>query len=310
MKAVPAKASLQPSTRRPAAARPPPSGTGAIGIGVDDSGLLPGVAETVAGLAALGRVNMTSCIVNAPAWRDASAVLKRVVTAHPLFQCGLHFNLTEGAPLSAELARVWPTMPSIERLLVDAHLRRLPLDAIAAEFRAQCAAFRAPMGAQPAFIDGHQHVHALPGVRERVLADARTWPTRPAMRNTGRLIGPGHAFKRMVIEGTGGRALQRLLVRDALPHNIAMLGVYDFRPGDYGSRVREWLAAAPREGALLMCHPLLRAATDERAQDRDAIAAARHIEAAYLASAQFADDLGAAGFTVGVPWAVRTTSAG
>lgn len=300
-------ATKKPASRR-ATTLTQASGTGVIGIGVDDSGLVSGVAETVAELATMGRVNMTSCVVNAPAWRDASAVLRKLVQAEPGFQCGLHLNLTEGVPLSAELAKVWPTLPSLERVLVGAHLRRLPLEAIAAEWRAQCAAFEAAMGTAPSFIDGHQHVHALPGVREIVLADLRTWPRAPAVRNTGHLTGPRHAFKRLVIEGTGGRALQRLLMHAGLPHNAAMLGVYGFETLDYGALVRRWLAAAPREGALLMCHPLLTAQPADRRVDP--IGAARRTEAVYLASAQFADDLAAAGFTVGVPWAQRTTSAG
>lgn len=284
-----------------------------IGVGVDDAGLVPGVAETVTELAAMGRVSMTSCVVNSPHWPNASRVLKRLLKGLPHFECGLHFNLTEGAPLSAELARVWPTLPRIERLLVGAHLGRLPLDAITAEWHAQCRAFTNAMQRPPAFVDGHQHVHALPGVRERVLADVVTWARVPALRNTGRLVGPGSAFKRLVIEGTGGRALQHALALGVVPHNAAMVGVYGFETVDYGALVRRWLDAAPREGTLLMCHPLLAAppaAGANRRPVRDPISAARNVEAVYLASAQFAADLAAAGFTVGVPWSRRTTSAG
>ena len=84
-------------------------------------------------------------------------------------ELGLHFNLSEGAPLSAALRALWPTLPGLARLLALAHLRRLPLAAIGAEFRAQVDAFAEALGRKPAFVDGHQHVHALPGVRRIVL---------------------------------------------------------------------------------------------------------------------------------------------
>jgi hypothetical protein len=39
----------------------------------------------------------------------------------------LHFNLTEGRPLSPSLAALWPSLPSLPRLLLASHLGRLPL---------------------------------------------------------------------------------------------------------------------------------------------------------------------------------------
>ena len=143
-----------------------------------------------------------------------------------------------------------------------------------------------------------------PGVREVVLDAVATWPTRPAVRNTGRLLGPGSGFKRAVIEASGGRALQHELVARAIAHNRALLGAYDFVAVDYGALMRRWLAASPRAGGLLFCHP------DASAVDGagDPIAAARRREAAYLGSDAFAADLAAAGLTVGPSWAKRSSS--
>jgi len=165
-----------------------------LAVCVDDIGLVDGVAETVVDLAAAERVCAASCVTTAPGWRRAAAVLAR---AKAPLGVGLHFNLSEGAPLSAALASHWPTLPSLGRLMILAHLGRLPVSAIAAEFRAQADAFADGIGALPTFVDGHQHVHALPGVRDAVLAEIARWPTPPAVRNTGRLMGPGAAFKRL-----------------------------------------------------------------------------------------------------------------
>lgn len=279
-------------------------GARVLGVCADDVGLVDGVAATVVELAAGERLSAASCVTSAPGWRPAAAVLARAKAPLAL---GLHFNLSEGAPLSAALRAHWPTLPGLGRLLALAHLRRLPLAAISAEFRAQVDAFAEALGRKPAFVDGHQHVHALPGVRRIVLDAIATWHDAPAVRSTGRLLGPGAGFKRWVIEASGGRALERDLVARGIAHNRALVGVYDFIATDYRGLVQAWLAAAPRDGGLLFCHPCAAASAGD---DGDPIAAARRREAAYFASDAFPADLGAAGVTVGATWAKRSSSAG
>jgi predicted glycoside hydrolase/deacetylase ChbG (UPF0249 family) len=272
-----------------------------LGVCVDDVGLVDGVAETVVDLAADGRLSEASCVTTAPGWPHAAATLAR---ARAPLELGLHFNLSEGAPLSRELGAHWPALPGLARLLALVTLRRLPLAAIGAEFRAQVDAFAAALGGRPAFIDGHQHVHALPGIRPLILDAIAGWAEAPAVRNTGRLLGPGADIKRGAIEMLGGRALQHDLVARGIAHNRALLGAYDFKSLDYRRLVRAWLTEAPGEGGLLFCHPNAGAGADRS----DPIAAARRREAAYLASEDFRDDLAEAAFTIGAPWAKRSSS--
>lgn len=268
--------------------------TRSIAFCVDDLGLVEGVAETVAALAAAGRIASASCVVNAPAFRSEASEAAASTRAIPRFELGLHLNLTEGAPLSPDLAATWPTLPRLERLIAAAHLGRLPLVALGVELQAQLDAFANAMGRAPAFIDGHQHVHALPGIRDRVLAADGD----PAIRNTGHVVGPGFGFKRMLIERSGGLALQARLAARGRRCNSALLGVYDFTSVDYRGLVRGWLGAAPDAGALVFCHPNGIGACSSR----DSIGDARRREAAYLGSPAFADDLADAGFTVGPAW--------
>ncbi len=270
-----------------------------IAFCADDVGLVGGVAETVTVLAAAGRLSSASCVTNAAAWPAEGAALAAATKGFGTFELGLHFNLTEGRPLSPDLARVWPALPGLKALIAGAHVGSLPIAALASEWRAQADAFADAVGRLPAHVDGHQHVHHLPRIRDVVLRslEAHDKPVRPAVRNTGRVLGPGHAFKRMVIEGTGGRALQRELRARDLRHNAALLGVYDFRNENYRGLVRDWRATAPERSGLVFCHPRRGPASDD-----DPIAAARGREAAYLASAAFADDLAEAGFTVGSTW--------
>ncbi|MBU6258876.1 MAG: ChbG/HpnK family deacetylase [Burkholderiales bacterium] len=252
----------------------------------DDYGLAPAIDRALAELLARGRLSRISCIVNQPRWPDAARALTRGARA----RAGLHLNLTEGRPLTGELAAVWTELPTLQRLIVDAHLGRLPLAALRAELRAQFEACAQALGQLPAHLDGHQHVHHLPQIRELVLELAASHKGL-RVRHTGRVRGPGYAVKRLLIEGTGGSALGRRLDALGLAANGTLCGVYDFVATDYRRLMRGWLAALPERGALLFCHP-------GEAGAGDAIAAARTRELAYLGGSAFGDDLAEAGVLV------------
>jgi predicted glycoside hydrolase/deacetylase ChbG (UPF0249 family) len=271
-----------------------------LAVCADDFGLAPAVSDGIAALAQQRRLTAISCLTPGPHWPAGARLLAGLPDT---VERGLHFNLTEGAPASAELRAHWPQFPALPRLIALAHLGRLPLPAIAAEFRTQWQRFVDATGSAPAFVDGHQHVHHLPGVRDLVLDALATAGTAVAVRNTGRISGPGFAFKRWVIARTGGAALLRQLQRGGLAHNAVLTGVHDFGVADYRRLVRGWLAALPPQGALLFCHP---GAAGPVADASDAIAAARLREAAYLGSAAFADDLAGAGVTLGPSWTERS----
>ena len=265
----------------------------ALALCADDFGCSSAVDRGILQLAADGRLTAVSCIVNQPRWPGALQELAALpAVAAGRLRLGLHFNLTEGRPLSAALQRHWPQLPSLKRLLLLAHARCLPLTALHDELRAQLSRFEDSRGAAPDHLDGHQHVIHLPGLRQRVLAEIAT---RPALRvrHTGHVLGPGFGFKRQVIASTGGRAFGRALQARGQAANTTLLGVYDFADPDYRALMQRWLGSAPLAGGLLFCHP--GAAT---ADTQDPIAAARARELAYLSSPAFAEDLHAAGATL------------
>jgi predicted glycoside hydrolase/deacetylase ChbG (UPF0249 family) len=191
-------------------------------------------------------------------------------------------------------------LSTLPRLMLAAHSGRLPLAAVHAELDAQWAAFVEASGKAPDFLDGHQHVHHLPGVRDWVLRQAQVH--RLPVRSTAALPGPGPATKRWLIEHSGGRALGRGLRERGLLHNPVLLGAYDFQDTDYRSLMRGWLAQVPAAGALLFCHPGLDPTRAPSQEPPDAIAAARQREQAYLASDAFAMDLADAGVALATRW--------
>lgn len=259
-----------------------------LAVCADDYGQSPAIDRGILALAEQGRITALSCLVTSPRWPEAAAALSGCKRAR-----GLHFNLTEGEPLSPALRREWPRFPALGALLARAFTGRLP-GAIADEFDAQLKRFVSATRSAPDFIDGHQHVHALPGVRPLVLAAARELGV--PLRNTGRVLGPGFAFKRRVIEACGGRALAAEMRGHGVAHAPALVGCYDFGDrADYRALMRGWLGAAP-DRALLFCHP---AEAEGEADAGDAIAAARRRELAYLAGPDFAADLAEFGVTLG-----------
>ena len=261
----------------------------------DDFGLDSGISIAIARLARAGRLNAVSCLSSTDGWPADAAWLGDLPAEVNL---GLHFNLTQGRPLSRRLAQVWPTLPSLARLATQAHLGLLPRAAVRAEFHAQFGAYVKAIEKPPTFIDGHQHVHHLPVVRNIILDAVEHIQPMPALRSTAPIRGAQAGLKRWLIEHAGGRGLLRELRRRVIPHNPALLGVYDFHCTDYRALMQHWLACLPRDGGLLFCHP----GGVSSAGVGDPIGPARIRELSYLGSDDFAHDLAAADVTLGSVW--------
>ena len=146
-------------------------------LNADDYALNPDVDRAILALADAGRLSAASVMTNMPGWPGSAAALS---TRAPGLALGLHLNLTEGRPLSAQ-ARTAMTVgdgdfASLSRLLMKALTAQLDRGVVAAEVRAQLDAFSDALGRLPDFIDGHQHAHILNGVRDALLDTIRGGP--------------------------------------------------------------------------------------------------------------------------------------
>ena len=145
----------------------------------DDFGIAPGVSDAICGLIAAGRLSATSCMTALPHWTVGAASLQSVVAEFPA-DVGLHLTLTDHPPLTrASGLGEHGRLPPLARLLPRALMRGLNREAVLDELRAQLDAFEDAWGAPPDYIDGHQHVHILPIVREAVI-DERIRQSFPA----------------------------------------------------------------------------------------------------------------------------------
>lgn len=254
----------------------------------DDYAMTPGVTRGILALLEAGRISATGAMTNRPHWREAARVLRGFEGRADL---GLHFNLTCGGPL-VTMARLAPSgeLPKLPVILRAGLRGGLPEGEIAAEMEAQLSAFEDAMGRAPDFVDGHQHVHALPGVR-RVAAEVltRRYPgAKPYLRD------PTDGIGAIWARGTS-RAKALLLSMLAAPFGVRMRelgfrlnegfsGYSSFDPKvDYPRDFARYLRH-PGVRHLVMCHP---GEVDDELRHLDPATASRPIETAFLLSERF-----------------------
>ncbi len=256
-----------------------------LSLCADDFGQSQGINRGILKLLERGRLQATSVLSQGPAWPDGAARLRSWFKTSPApVDVGLHLNLTHPFRNADEIR-------PLSSWLFASMLRRVPQREVMDSFLKQVDTFHYHLGRLPDYIDGHQHVHAFPVVRDIVLQLIdRCWrgqTTRPWLRTPERLTGGDAALKAFVLRVStrGFGALAESLDLRTTP---AFGGLYSLRANDgFEGRMKRWLRESP-DGTLIMCHP---AREDPSLPDPyDPIGAARAVEYAYLESDAFADD--------------------
>lgn len=260
----------------------------AVVLCADDYGISEGVSRGILRLAETGRISAASCMTNGPHWPEAGRALR--ASPAPI-GVGLHLTLTWGAPLGPlpDVSLPDGRLPPLGHVLRAALLRRWSGAAAQARLRAEIArqldAFADALGRPPDFVDGHQHVHVLPGIREallQVLAGrnlaGRIWLRDPSDGLGAILARRLSAGKAAFVASLAG-GFRRDAARAGMATNAGFSGFSPF-DGDPGREMRSHLERlGPRP--LVMCHPgLADPAPDE-------IGDARGREYAYLSSPGF-----------------------
>jgi predicted glycoside hydrolase/deacetylase ChbG (UPF0249 family) len=231
-----------------------------IWLCADDYGISPGVNGAIRDLVMRGRINATSVMVVAPSFTRSEAMPLTILKAgSQVVAIGLHVTLTAPfRPLSSGYGPLQDgNFLSLKATLRAAMLRRLKPHKIAIEVGAQIKAFAAAFGRLPDFIDGHQHVHVFPQVREGVIAAARHAAPEAWLRHCGSAFSLGKLFsdrKGLLIDHLSG-ALQRRAKKFGLKTNPAFAGTYSFQESaDYAALFPGFLRNLP-DGSVVMCHP-------------------------------------------------------
>jgi len=272
------------------------SGNKTLVLCADDYGYSSAVDQGILDLVRRDRLTGLSCLVQPSRWPKAAAMLHDFGVPEQA-DVGLHLNLTES--LGPD---VWcRPLPSLIRSAYLGYLvpGALPLVLIRDSLRRQFDAFSEQFGRPPDHVDGHQHVHQLPFIRDLLFETLDEFGWRPWLRVTGPVIPSGRAGpdrKARIIAALGSRWLARRSRRAGFAADPAFGGVYGFDAdqADYLALLDRWLSAAP-DGGLLMCHP---AVDSVPPAPTDPIGSARRIEYQTLGSDAFGECLAERGVTL------------
>ncbi len=241
-----------------------------VALCADDYGYNAAVDEAILALIDQGRLGGASCMVEAPRFAEAAPPLRERIR---LVDIGLHFNLTEAFPGA-------PRIGSLAMLIALSWLQALRPGDVVQRLRVQLARFETAFKCMPAYVDGHQHVHQFPLIRDALLGELTTryGSRRPLIRNTVSIGGDG---KSRLLALLGGRSLRTQLNQCGWPTNLDFVGAYRYAPGvDFAALAAHWLRTL-KDGAIWMCHPAT------RAEPTDPIGAFRVAEYRWLSSDEF-----------------------
>lgn len=270
----------------------------AIIINVDDLGLSGAVNDAVLHLAEYGRIGASSYMVGGTIHDDEIKTLNDFKV-----DIGLHLDLTG----------IFPSVlrGSLKSIIVASYLRKLNPAQVNDIINQQLDAFEDRFGRAPVFIDGHQHIHQFPTIRQHLIKEIITRYTTSAQKPiSARVTTPLiNDLKSWVIYALGGNAWRTLCENNQIKTNARFGGVYgfDLTSKELSTLWETWLQRSPRttglsptpctksttditQGSLpndfsptlIMCHP---AVPNHGWQDD--IKQAREHEYAWLMSTQF-----------------------
>jgi chitin disaccharide deacetylase len=266
----------------------------------DDYAMTAGVSRGILRLLEHGRISGAGAMTSRAHWKGWSHAFRGF---HGAADLGVHLNLTLGEPLTA-MPRFAPggRLPPVGEVAKAALSLRLPQDEIAGEIAAQLDAFENAVGHRPDFIDGHQHVHGLPGVRRALFQvvgarygkGAKPWMRDPA-DSLARIVKRGrHMQKALAVggltSGFGGAARRAGFLTN---EGFAGFSAFDARQ-DLATDFATYLAAAGSRH-LVMCHP---GEIDEELPRVDPVVQTRPQELAFLLSDRSQEIMTGAGMTL------------
>jgi chitin disaccharide deacetylase len=246
-------------------------------ICADDFAQSEGISLAISKLCERGIVSAVSCLTSSARWFTDYALLQPL-SEH--VDIGLHFNLTLNFEAGART--------SIGRLLAIAFLKKIDVYEVEWQLNKQLDQFEHASGCAPDHVDGHEHVHCFPQIRDVVFSTLkrRYGANAPYVRGmkTDALTSKDR-LKRYVL-ATASREFIRSAVEKKLPHTSMLSGLYRFTGSPhYATLLDEWMPHI-KDDTVLVCHPSITAI-----DSNDALAAHRKDEYEALASVRFSQSL-------------------
>ena len=238
-------------------------------VNADDLGWTDGVNRGIVEAHRKGLVMSTTLLANGRAFEGALEAARQ----NPELGIGVHLNLGDGRPTAPAdevrglLNGAGELDGATEGLLLRIASRRLRMEEVEREWDAQIGKIRGS-GIAPTHLDGHKHVHMLPGLFELALQLAKKHGIR-AIRvaneesslRSALSAGAGHSASVMLKQGARARGL-KLLARDARKMAVHEgIATSDYFCGITQTGVltreglEEFLEKLPEGTTELMCHP-------------------------------------------------------
>ena len=272
-----------------------------IWLCADDYGISPSVSAAIRTLIAKRRLNATSAMVVAPSFDRAEAAALDAVKADAAI--GLHLTLT--APFRPLTPGFRPLSAGaflpLGAMLARGSLRLLSPASLAAEIEAQLVAFANAFGRMPDYVDGHQHVHLFPQVRDALLAAMPRLAPGAWVRQCGRSsasLAKRWGDKKGLLLDVLSRRFRALAGESGVACNPAFAGTYDFAVAskpDFSRTFPAFLEGLPA-GGVVMCHPGI---VDAELVRLDPLTEQREREYSFFDSEGFPALLAAHGVTLG-----------
>jgi chitin disaccharide deacetylase len=238
-------------------------------VNADDLGWTEGVNRGIVEAHRKGLVTSTSLLANGRAFAAAQGISR----SNPELGIGVHLNLSDGPPsapaneVKGLLGKSGELEDAADSLLLKIAGRSLRVEEVEREWDAQVQQVR-DAGIQPSHLDGHKHVHMLPGLFEVALRVAKKHKIR-AIRvaneestlRAALASGEGQRKGTVLKQGVQARGL-KLLARDARKMaERAGISTADYFCGIAQTGVltrdglQELLEILPEGTTELMCHP-------------------------------------------------------
>ena len=238
-------------------------------VNADDFGLTRQVSQGIIDAHRDGIVTSTTLLANGGAFEFAVSIS----ACAPRLGIGVHLNLSEGVPVSPTFK-----VPSLvdargrlhltpSRLWAGILRRKVSLSDVGRELRAQIEKVIGA-GISPTHLDGHKHVHVLPGISAIVIRLAQQFgignvrcPLEDSP-NLGRLLGESHDVYTPVLKqylvGRGVSGFARRFRKKLAPAGLLCSGHF-YGLSETGflnvQGVQDIVNRIPEGVSELMCHP-------------------------------------------------------
>ena len=248
-------------------------------INADDFAQSAAIDAAIINLANRNLISSTSVLVLSPRWPQSA----KLVANSPI-QVGLHLDLT------SDFTKPHGCYYSLPKLIFLAYTRQLNIQALEKAIELQWDAFVNALGRPPDFIDGHQHVHQLPMVRDALFSMIvkKSWGLQSKNWLRSCQIARFRGVKASIISLLGAQSFRQKAQQLGINSNSDFAGVYNFDTNtNLKKKWANWLNNLHGQTPLMMCHVATEAEFEVTDMHTDAIYKARVNEYKWLMSDDF-----------------------